>query len=285
MTVAFSPGHITCFFHPVDSEGILKTGSRGVGIRISGGTEVSVDERSDSRIVTSIDGKIVSAPVTENVVSQIAPGRGYDIEFINDLPVSQGFGMSASGAISVALALCHMNDVPLQETYKFAHIAEVEGGGGLGDVSAISCKGHQPVRVKPGIPPFGEIVDTGIRFERLTLAVLGSKLKTSSVLSDIDVRRRMIGYADAAITEFVANPSKDLLYSHSRSFSRTCGLESSEVESALNLLSEYGNAGMCMLGHSIFTDLDQEEVKEILGEETEVYSCSSTDVMPFIRKV
>ena len=102
MTVAFSPGHITCFFHPVDSEGILKTGSRGVGIRISGGTEVSVDERSDSRIVTSIDGKIVSAPVTENVVSQIAPGRGYDIEFINDLPVSQGFGMSASGAISVA---------------------------------------------------------------------------------------------------------------------------------------------------------------------------------------
>lgn len=284
MTVAFCPGHITCFFHPVKADGILQTGSRGAGIRISSGSEVCVEERSDSKVTVTIDGAISSASVTESVVSHIAPGRGFDITFTNNLPVSQGFGMSASGAISVSLALCKIMGIPESEAFCFAHIGEVEGGGGLGDVSALLCKGYQPVRIKPGIPPYGEIRDTGIKFEKLTLAVLGNKLKTSSVLSDDSVRTKMIEFADRAITDFIKNPSKELLFDYSRKFSRYCGLESPEVEHALNLLSEHGNAGMCMLGHSIFTDLAQDEVKEILGEDTAVYSCSSTDLMPFIRK-
>jgi pantoate kinase len=71
----------------------------------------------------------------------------------------------------------------------------------------------------------------------------------------------------------------DGLFRRSREFSRTVGLESFLVESALDLLEPYGHAGMCMLGHSVFTDVPQDEVFDLFGD-VPTYTCSSTDAMP-----
>jgi pantoate kinase len=56
MSKAFCPGHITCFFHPVRTDDVLTTGSRGAGIRLSKGAFVTLEERSDPKVEITMDG-------------------------------------------------------------------------------------------------------------------------------------------------------------------------------------------------------------------------------------
>lgn len=283
MTEAFCPGHITCFFHPVRTDDPVTTGSRGAGLRLSSGTTVVLEERTDGDVVISMDGVPSEAPISRLVLSSICPGRGFDVSFSNDLPVGQGFGMSASGAIALAMAACSFAGIPLEEAYMKAHIAEVMGGGGLGDVSAIACNGHQPVRLKPGLPPHGRVEDTGVVLDRLTLIVLGDKLSTGPIIADPDMQNRMTRIAGDMIESYFSNPSAESLFGYSRRFSSSMGLESDAVRRALDLLGRHGPAGMCMLGHSIFTTLSPDEVSEVLGD-VEMYGSSTSDAPAFIRK-
>lgn len=283
MTGAFSPGHITCFFHPVRTGDAVTTGSRGAGLRLSLGTRAVIEERSDGRLNIVMDGAESDAPVTRRVVSQMCPGRGLDITIENDLPVGQGFGMSASGAIAVALCLCDILGIDPGEAYRYAHIAEVVEGGGLGDVSAITCNGHQPVRVKPGLPPYGEVIDTGIKIPKLTLAVTGGKLSTAPVINDPDMQKRMYEVGSGMVDSYVAEPSLESLFRLSREFSSSMGLEAEGVREALDKISKCAPGGMCMLGHSIFTTLPEDEVREILGD-VPVFSASTSDKPAFIQR-
>ena len=246
------------------------------------GTWVTVEERSDSKVVVNIDGTDSEAQVTRRVVDQIAPDRGFDITVENQLPVGQGFGMSASGAIAAAMALCDITGRSMIEAYEFAHIAEVMEGGGLGDVSAISCSGHQPVRVKAGLPPYGKVIDTGIRLD-LTLAVTGTKLNTESVIRDSTILLRMAEIGSRMVDDYSRNPTVESLFSFSREFSSSIGLESEDVKNALDSITPYAPAGMCMLGHSIFTTAPEDLVREKQGD-VPIFSASTSDKPAFIQR-
>ncbi len=283
MTSAFSPGHVTCFFHPVRTGDAETTGSRGAGLRLSLGTAVTVEERTDGRLDIVMDGSESDAPVTRRVFSEMCPGRGFDVTVENDLPVGQGFGMSASGAIAAALCLCEILGRDPGEAYRYAHIAEVIEGGGLGDVAAIASNGHQPVRTRPGLPPRGEVVDTGIKVPVLTLAVTGSKLSTAPVINDPDMQRRMYDVGSSMVDGYIEDPSLERLFSMSREFSSSMGLEAEGVREALDRLSGSGPAGMCMLGHSIFTTLPEDEVGDILGD-VPMFSVSTSAIPAFIQR-
>jgi pantoate kinase len=276
MTTAFSPGHLTCFFQPMPSEDPDASGSRGAGFRLSLGTEVAVSEY-DGPVDVVIDGVPSDAPVSRMVASILAPGAGFRIRASNGLPVGQGFGMSASGAVALALCICDIIGLPESEAYRAAHVAEVECGGGLGDVAGIMCSGHQPVRVRPGIPPdIGKVEDTGIRAD-MTLAVLEGPLSTGGVLSDPVRRDRIADAGRAAVDAYIEAPSYGSVYSISNDFSRRAGLETPGITRALDALHGMGyRAGMCMLGHSIFTDAPEEKVRcAVPGART--FRCSSTD--------
>ncbi|MDR0309329.1 MAG: pantothenate kinase, partial [Candidatus Methanoplasma sp.] len=99
MTSAFCPSHTTCFFRPVHSDNILKKGSRGVGIRLGAGTTVHMYERTGSTKIT-IGGKADDARITRHVLEHMAPDRSFETDVECGLPLGQGFGMSASGAVA-----------------------------------------------------------------------------------------------------------------------------------------------------------------------------------------
>ena len=268
MTTAFCPGHITCFFQPVRTKDVLTTGSRGVGIRTSKGTTVTLEERSDDRLVITMDGKDADCPVTGSAVRMVS-GRGYDITIDNDLPVGYGFGMSASGSIAAALCAARFEDASIQKAFESAHVAEVMNGGGLGDVSAIMCPSHVPVRKVAGLPPYGEVVDSGISFDRLYLKVLGGPLNTGCTLSNHDTSDKIARFGSKAVDTFLEKPSAESLFNLSVGFSGSVGLETPQIIAEIQKLPR---AGMCMLGHSVFTDHEADGYIE----------CSSTDRMPFI---
>ncbi|MDR1955017.1 MAG: pantothenate kinase, partial [Candidatus Methanoplasma sp.] len=247
MTSAFCPAHITCFFKPAHSDNILEKGSTGVGIRLGSGTTVHMDEiKSGTRI--TIDGKADEAKITRHVLEHMAPCRNFNVDVECGLPLEQGFGMSASGAIAAALCVAEITGKSRAEAFEAAHIAEVVCGGGLGDVAGLMHEGDVPIRIKEGLPPFGHVIDPGIAFKNLTLAVLGQKLSTSRVLGDENRLKKICGAGGPAIGEFIGRGTKELLFEISNRFSSEAGVRGSAVADAIETLEKNGaRSSMCML--------------------------------------
>ena len=277
MTSAFCPAHITCFFRPVVSDSISESGSRGVGIRLRAGTTVHIDEiRGNTKVV--IDGKADDAKITRHVLEHLAHGRRFEVNIECGLPPGQGFGMSASGAIAAALCISEMTGKSRAEAFEAAHAADAACGGGLGDVAGLMHEGDVPIRVKEGLPPLGRVINEGMTFERMTLAILGQKMSTAGVLRDSNALKRICEAGDAAMADFTGRATKELLFKISCRFSSEAGVKEPKVEEAIQMLGRNGiRSSMCMLGNSIFTDAPCEEVRAVLGEEIAIYSTSSTN--------
>lgn len=278
MVTAFCPGHVSCIFQPVSSYDVMGTGSRGVGIRLSVGSHAAVEPRDDGVVNIWLDGQQAIAHITRMAAEDLAPGMGFDIRIRNDVPVSQGFGMSASGAIASSLCIAEITGQSRTRAFEAAHVAEVRGGGGLGDVSAIVGGRDVPVRTVAGFPPYGAVVSAGFRFPRLTLIVLGQQLQTDSVLGDEAAVRRIRDASSATMDAFLADPTYDNLFEQSNAFSSQSGLESPAIRRAVEGLKARGfGAGMCMLGNSVFTDAPEEVVWAVLGRgRARTYACSSS---------
>ncbi|MBS3778240.1 MAG: hypothetical protein KGY50_02980, partial [Candidatus Thermoplasmatota archaeon] len=102
--VAFAPGHISGFFQPVfDPKDSKKTGSRGAGVCIAHGAtaKVTITEQKDQQIQISVNKKTGTFPVTLHAITGLLENKTLhvDVEISLDLPISQGFGMSAASAL------------------------------------------------------------------------------------------------------------------------------------------------------------------------------------------
>jgi Predicted archaeal kinase (sugar kinase superfamily) len=286
MIRAYCPAHITCFFKPMESSDILAKGSLGAGIRLESGTFVSLEERTgDTRI--SLNGVPTDAKITRNVLKRMILEKGVELNIETQLPLGQGFGMSASGAIAVALCAAEMFGASRYEAFTAAHIADIEGGGGLGDVAALMTEAHQPVRVKAGIPPKGSIIDTGLSFDRVTVAILGLNMKTSDVLRNENRYDAILSAGGSSVADYLKDATEERLFDISNAFSSVSGVEQNNVTDAIGRLREKGiRSAMCMLGNSIFSEASEDEIKEVLGEDIRTFSTRSTDEgARIIRKV
>jgi pantoate kinase len=267
MISAFCPGHVTCFFQPITSLDPLSAGSRGAGIRLSLGTTVKVNPVPGNVMVTKVNDGTGSDDIIRKVVRSIDPSGGYEINVRHDLPVGQGFGMSAADAVAVAICMCQITGRSKTEAYRIAHVADLLGGGGRGDVAGIMANCQQPVRTVAGIPPFGKVEDFRVNVGRVTLAVLGSPLETKDVLSErekyVDIRNA----GSDAMQEYLERPSLESLFKISNRFSAEAGVRSRETDAAIEALEEKGfMAAMCMLGNSIFTNAPVSEARSVIGD-------------------
>ncbi|MGI6008665.1 MAG: pantoate kinase [Methanomethylophilus sp.] len=284
---AFCPGHITFIFRPcVDSRqsDLLKMGSMGAGVRISLGAEAVLEEIDDCSRTITVDGAEGDFPVSRAVLNRMLPDRGLKLTVKNAVPTGQGFGMSAAGAIAAALCAAEIKGENMNAAYVSAHIAEIVGGGGLGDVSALTCPADVPVRVKPGLPPHGEVVGTDIKLPHLALAVLGPKMNTGKVLGNVTNFMRITAAGTKGMEDFMADPTEERLFSISNEFSKGTGIEAPEVSDALAKLSQKGiRAAMCMLGNSIAAECSADELRGVIGD-VPVWECSSTPAVPGVTR-
>lgn len=285
MIAAFCPAHVTCFFQPVHADDVMSAGSRGAGIRLDRGATASVSENRSPRTDVVMDGVPAEAPVTRRLLEAMAPDRGFDIVIENGLPPGQGFGMSAAGAIAVALCIGEVCGPGAGDPYRMAHAAEVLAGGGLGDVAGIMSNADQPVRLRAGMPPTGTVTGTGVGFDELTVAVLGEGIDTRGLLSDRS-RCKDIGEAGAyAVDRYMEAPSASRLFELSGWFSETTGLEGARVSAARASLATHGiPSGMCMLGDSIFIGAGLKAVSGLLDDAVLFGTRSSSAPAALIRR-
>ncbi|NYT11078.1 MAG: hypothetical protein GKC03_00830 [Methanomassiliicoccales archaeon] len=272
---AFCPGHITGFFQICEHDDVDKTGSRGAGICLSrGATSTIKASKGKGKLEVRINGKRDSAPVTRQALAMLVDVPEYDItvETQLELPMKQGFGMSAAGTLSAALALCEIMGYDFEDALKAAHHAEVLHRTGLGDVAALS-KGGITFRKREGLPPFGRIDRINKDIE-LAIAVVGPEISTSNILGDPDMRERINLVGEECVSNLEKSPSLANFFRLCGEFSMRTGLITPEVESALECISDMGPAGMVMLGNSVFASGDVEGEIAVLSDRWDAHKAS-----------
>ncbi|MEE8168771.1 MAG: pantoate kinase [Candidatus Hydrothermarchaeales archaeon] len=269
---AFVPGHITGFFKPVKHREYLRYGSIGCGVVISKGvyTNVRVREAEKNALHIFIDGEEKTCPVTEAVardVLKLADGR-YKAEIFHevDIPISQGFGSSAAGALGTALCLSKALQLPLTLNHcgGIAHRAEVRNKTGLGDVIA-EYYGGLVVRLAPGAPGIG-VIDKIPCEDYVVAWVVGEPLDTKTILLNKKKSKRISSMAEKSMESLFRYPNPENFLQASRRFALDSQLMSKEVYSAVKILEEKNiPASMVMLGNSVFTlTRDPERVEHAL---------------------
>ena len=275
--IAFAPGHISAFFEPVYSDQNLdRTGSRGAGISISLGalSQVTVKPALHHSITVKINRSPSNAPVTKLALKYLlgeSPFR-ITIDTMLDLPISQGFGMSAGGALSSTLALADLLDLPRENAVKAAHYAEVQLRAGLGDVIASNFGGIE-IRRKAGLPPWGIQEHILGKFD-IVLCVIGKEIKTKKILSDTAQLHKIASYGQYCTKKLLEKPSVEHLFSLAWEFTQKIGLADKMVLQAVEAANQYGKASMCMLGNSIFAIGDTPMLCTALAQFGTVFCCT-----------
>jgi pantoate kinase len=248
---AFAPGHVTGFFSPDLRERDPRArGSTGAGLVLELGVVAELEWRpgrsTRTTVSADLDGPL---PISTEVARRLVPPRTgpVHIRLTHQMPVGQGFGMSAAGALATAFAVAGTFRIPRQRAVEVAHLAELFGGGGLGGVAAI-LGGGLDIREVAGVPPYGKV--THRRFgSPVIVGVVGGPLPSPTLLRNAKVLRRIesiVPTVRSAMTE------QEFLEGSER-FTDAAGLTSPPLRRLLSAIrSEGGWAAQAMFGRSFF---------------------------------
>jgi pantoate kinase len=252
--VAFAPGHVTGLFVPsTGSADLAARGSRGAGLVLEVGVTASATFRPGAARRLDVRGEgRRPLSISSAVARRLAPtesGR-LSVRLRHDLPIGQGFGMSAAGALATALAVARVARRTRSEAVRTAHEEDLLGGGGLGGVAAILGGGLE-LRRRPGLPPIGR-VDHRSFPDPIWVAVVGRPISTRAALADLALRMR-IERAAAPLDDLLRAPSRDRFLTASERFTDDLALASRPLHDALRALRRRGAfAAQAMFGESFF---------------------------------
>ncbi len=261
----FVPGHITGFFTIEDHEVSLKKGSCGAGFLLSKGVRTTVDESDELEInVNQGDSTVI-----DEVLGILEIDTNFKITQDIQLPIGAGFGTSAASAFSLTLALNDFLELnyPLELCGQIAHMAEVNLGGGLGDVIAQTGKG-MVLRTEPGAPGIGKIEyfeeDVFIGWKSF------GTIDTSSVISNPH-KKEVISDVGLKYLEFFEEKSSlrnflDFSYKFADETKLMSG-EVKELVDYLNSLDDILGSSMAMLGNTVFAFASDESALKDAGIE------------------
>jgi len=277
-------GHITLFFTIEDVlNDAVSQGSRGAGICLTDGVEaIAKGEDGKGKLIVRFQDGAYDSEMYEDVLEELVgeiPEIGlfdWELNIRMSLPASQGFGMSASGAIASAISFQRAIGIPneecLRRSFLIAHIVERKRSSGLGDTTALSSGGVER-RISAGSPFSGNLLDRGPGIsegwttETPVLLVWKERTgkHTSNYIDNPDWRNK-ISDAGASAMEIIGVGDWDSrrwsdLIEQSLIFASDSGLEfdasRSEIIVAANeairesSFSERLSAMLCMLGESV----------------------------------
>jgi pantoate kinase len=245
---AFVPGHVTAFFTvDRDEEGDpTKTGSRGAGLAIEDGVEVTVTDAADRQVW--LDGEAVEMGAVERVLDTLDADVAVHAE--SDVPLGRGFGVSGAMALGTAMATNAVlqRDLSTNELVTVAHGAEVQAGTGLGDVVG-QALGGLPLRIHPGGPQHN-YVDAVPARPRIEYTTIG-ELSTEDVIGGETDKLTQAGAQ--ALSTVVSEPRPEKVVYAGRRFAREAGLLTERVRQTIrDVTTGGGEASMAMLGETVF---------------------------------
>ena len=282
-------GHVTLLFS-VHSKSLLarNQGSKGAGLCLEDGVETTVKALSkgpDKITVTSMDGKPFEEGEQLHLeilnsfreVFKIESPVSIDVQL--ELPVSQGFGMSAAGLLATSLALGELFDSGDEgQLARLAHRMERKFSGGLGDILGLWAGGCE-LRVRPGSPPSpGKAYGFDVGCPAILVWDPEGETHTSKYIDDPKWKKKITTAGDAAVTrltKFEWNLSvwNNLLEEADRFALESGLLEESARANLFSTVLEHSDETMschlCMLGTSLIVvpkDLQSEFDTSLLAQ-------------------
>jgi pantoate kinase len=289
---AFSPAGISSFFEICDAlpdgkpiTDLEKVGARGGGFGIKKGvaTEVKVSEAEKNSIKVYINGRNApEAETTRTVVEMLlekADGN-YHVEVWHkvDVPIGAGFGTSAGGALTAALALSKVLGLKLtlNQLGRIAHTAEIKCKTGLGTVAPLTVGGGCVVTVEPGAPGTAIIDRIPISSDYVVVVGTFGPIPTKEVLSSPEKRLAVNKWGRRTLEKILAEPSLENFLFCCREFAEKTGFATQRVRQLFKIADEAGAVGAAqnMVGeavHALATSENAEKVaqafKRVLPED------------------
>lgn len=264
---AFAPAHVTGFFavHDAFAEPV-QNGSRGGGWCLQKGAWAGVMPSETGRTEVRLNGEDHPADVTREALRLLTP-EPLEVDIHVQLPLGQGFGMSAAGTLATTLAAARLLGLEAEEALRVTHTAEVTLGAGLGDAVG-SWFGGAEVRMRPGCPPHGWAMQVPVpEATEFLFCVLGGGIQTRSIIQDHDWKERTRRHGDPAVDRVLdvgRDAAWEQLLHESSVFSAALGLRPAAMVELGGQLPEGVHWGQAMLGSTMWVqgaagDLDRAE--------------------------
>lgn len=226
----------------------------GAGLVLEAGVQASAEWRPSRLPSVELRADVSQPlPISEEVARQLLARRpGHlTLRLTHELPIGQGFGMSAAGALASALAVTAVTGGTRPQAVEIAHLADLQGGGGLGGVSAI-LGGGMEFRQRPGIPPWGKVQHATISGTAFVI-VAGAAWPSPSLLTDPRFLRRVKHAAHAGLSRLRARPSLGNFLLEAERFTDSLELgPASLLHDVRELRSRETRVAQAMFGRSLF---------------------------------
>jgi pantoate kinase len=280
-TSAFSPAGISSFFEIVDRrpdgrpfKDLSYAGARGGGFVISRGvlTHVRLKRVDRSRISVRINNRAAShAKTTIAAVARLLQisGEKYEaiIEHDVDVPIGAGYGASAAGSLSAALAFSEAADLGLSvnEVGRVVHGAEIANGTGLGTVGPILTGGFILTR-KSGGPGIAVIDRLSVSQRLKVISACLGPISTKKALRSKDLRRKVNALGRETFRSIVTDLRPENFMRASKKFAYGLGLMSPQTAQLIELMETAGAIGATqnMLGQAVHAIADEDVARRIL---------------------
>jgi|GEM_PF-436999 len=253
--VAFAPGHITGLFAPSHvGRDPRRRGSVGAGVVLDLGVTARASwADGGARSVRVRSAPPGPRPISTTVADRLLDGRrgALLVELHHDLPIGQGFGMSAAGATATALAVGAVTGVPPDRSVAVAHLADLFGGGGLGGVGAILGGGWEQRRT-PGVPPYGAITHRQFDWP-IVVAVAGPPVPSPARLADRRFLESVTAAGRIGLARLGRRPSAAAFLQESIQFGDTVGGGGAGLQRAVRSVRATGAfAQRTMFGNALW---------------------------------
>jgi len=265
---AFSPAGISSFFEICDRTpdgkpitNLERVGARGGGFGVGKGvlTEVSVSDAEKTDVEVYINRKpFPEAETTRTVVrmllNKVSETYSIVVKHRVDVPIGAGFGSSAAGALTTALALSKA--LGLNLTYnqigRVAHVAEVKCKTGLGTVGPLMLGGCI-ITIEPGAPGIAVIDRIPISTDYVIVAGVFGAIPTREVLSSPEKRLAVNKWGRKTLEKILSEPSLENFLACCRDFAKKTGFMTERVRKLIRLAEDAGAIGAAqnMVGEAV----------------------------------
>ncbi len=278
---AFSPSGISSFFEICDSTSngspildLEKAGARGGGFGIQKGTttKVTVLSAETNCIRVFINRREAPEAETTKLVAQMLleqVDKAYDVTVMHkvDVPIGAGFGSSAAGALTTALALSRALDLSLtyNQLGRLAHVAEVKCKTGLGTVGPLMLGGCV-LTLEPGAPGIALLDRIPISADHFVVAGVFDPIPTKEVLSSPEKRRQVNKYGRKTLACILSEPSLENFLACCLSFAEEAGFMTPRLRGVVKLAEKAGAIGAAqnMVGEAIHALTTLENVQNVV---------------------
>lgn len=278
---AYSPAGISSFFEICDTTpdgkpilDLEKVGARGGGFGIQKGvtTEVLVSEAEASSINILINGKEApEAETTKTVVEMMLrkTNDAYDVTVKHDveIPIGAGFGSSAGGALTTALALSKALElnITFNQLGRIAHAAEVKCKTGLGTVGPLMIGGCV-LTLEPGAPGIAIIDRIPISEEYMIVAGTFGPVSKREILSSPEKRSSVNKWGRKTLEMIIAEPSLENFMACCKNFAQKTGFMTRQVEKLIESAEDAGAIGAAqnMVGEAVHALTTSEDVENVV---------------------